>query len=231
MEPRDLKRQKERLIRTVAGLKVQANEKAKAVHQAVAKAFERATSKELEAIGEASLLHGFLGKAGSAVRDGRESIGGMEGRPIIRRAVRKRAAQQPADIFMRFGVKADVADRVANAISLAVGLGLPLLIRGGLLAEELTISLGHGICNVLQIPIGVVENNQFGTESGLVSADPDAAILVSGANLSDMSPYAPEIIDFLVERSLGWRVDPMFGPMVLSLVKRASCTASTRRVC
>lgn len=222
-----LKSQREAMETKLEKLKLEAEDKAKAVRAAVARAFARATTKEIEAIGEASVLLALIGRDSNVgVRTefapvGADAAGSTvavgTARPTL--LIRKVAALNGdvADTIRKLGVSAETSERVSRALRVAVLLGLPVVTNGSgarRLAENLALTLSSKDCVVCEVPIGLVENARL--ETRLAMGDGVGVVLLD-ANLSDFSVYAPGLLDEVLTRVLGATSSLLARPFVFSL--------------
>lgn len=222
-----LRSQREIMEAKLKELKSEAREKTKAVRTAVARAFEKATAKEIEALGESSVLLALIGH--NAQGNMRSEIApvrvGAE-LPVVEESTASRTVPirrvesergETSDVFRRFGVSAETSERVSRVLRVAVSLSLPIVTGGSgarPLAKRLAVALSTDGFFVCDIPIGLVGNVQlisrFGSGDGV-------GILLLDANLSDISVYAPDVLDEVVTRAIGKKGTLSGRPLMLSL--------------
>jgi len=222
-----LRHEREVLEAKLRDLRSEAEKKAKDVRAAVAKAFKKASDKEIEALGEASVLLALLGRdLPSVVRI--EPV--SEGTPPEAAVVGSVAASQSISIekiaassdeirtaLRRFGLSMDICERVDRLLRAAVALGLPIITRGSgarALAEKIVAVLSTGESLVCEVPLGLIANEHLETR---LAEGGDSGVLLLDANLSDLSVYAPGIIDAVVEGALGGKGVFSARPLVFSL--------------
>ncbi len=207
-------------------LQSEAEKKAKDVRAAVVKAFKKASSNEIEALGEASVLLSLIGRdlpdfvrAGAALDSTPTKAvvaDPVPALPVI--SIRKSASSSGAvtDVIRRFGISAETSERVDLLLCAALALGLPIVARGSgarSLAEQLLIVLSKNECTICEVPIGLIANERL--ESRL--AEGSGGVLFLDANLSDLSVYAPGILDAVVAGALGAKNLFTSRPLMFSL--------------
>jgi len=222
-----LKSQREAMETKLEKLKFEADDKAKAIRAAVARAFARATKKEIETLGEASVLLALIGRdLHGGVRNEIAPVGADTEDPTVAVGptvptllVRKVAASNGdvREVIRKFGISAETSERVSRAIRAAVSLGLPVVTNGSgarRLAENLALTLSSRDCVVCDVPIALVENARL--ETRLEMGD-GVGVVILDANLSDFSVYAPGLLDEVLTRVLGATGTLLARPLVLSL--------------
>ena len=208
-------------------LRMEVEEKTRAVRGAVVRAFEKASKKEIEALGEASVLLALIG------RDLRGNVRGeivptdgvvehpqaQSGAPLQRVQIRKVAPARGdiTDILRKFGLSSETSERVSRALQAALALRLPIITRGSgarQLAANLAEALSTRELDVCEVPIGLMLNE--GLVARLEVGDGGAVLFVD-ANLSDLSVYAPDVLDAVVTGALGGKGALGARPLVFSL--------------
>jgi hypothetical protein len=227
-----LRSQREAMEAKLQKLRIEADDKAKAVRAAVARAFARATTKEIEALGEASVLLALIGRdlqgrvrnetlPVGADREGQTVAVGVAAPTVLIQKVTA-SSGDVRDVMQKFGISAETSERVSRALRVAVSLGLPVVTEGSgarRLAENLALTLSSSDCTVCEVPIGLVENARL--ETRLAMGDV-GGVAILDANLSDFSVYAPGVLDEVLTRVLGANGALLERPFTLSLSSGAA---------
>jgi hypothetical protein len=195
-----LKREKANLERGIERLRDEADKKAKAVRNAIQKAFANTSSKELESLGQIAVFDALMSRrqepSQGAPREA-ESPQRIYWGPLIN------PSKRPiAELFREFGLKAAMATRVENATRLAVRLGLPLVAAGAgafHVGTQLAAALCAESCLVGDVVIGLLDSPNIAnrlTEPGVDT------MLLRNANLSDLSVYASDLLSLIFQQSM-----------------------------
>lgn len=223
-----LRQEREGLEAKIRELRLDAEKKSKDVRAAVVKAFRKASEKEIEALGEASVLLALIGRDGTArvarVDDAPEDTPAetvvRDPVPATHRvSIRKKAPSQGQvrDVFRKYGLATDTCERVERLLRAAVAVGLPITTHGSgarALAEDLATVLSAGESTICEVPIGLISNEWLETRLG---EDSNGAVLLLDGNLSDISVYAPGILDALVAAAIGRKSELAVRPLVIAL--------------
>ena len=221
-----LKSQREAMETKIEELRSEVDKKARAVREAVTRAFDKASRKEIEALGETSVLLALIGRdlhvgarteavAVSAVTGAAANTGPASPSAFIR--VVPRLQCEIRDVFRNYGLSSDTSERLSRALRAAVALSLPIVTRGSgarALGENLAPALSTSDCEICEISIGLTLNERLETR---LRGGAGGAILFLDANLSDISIYAPGVLDEVVMGALGKKGGLSARPLVFAL--------------
>lgn len=222
-----LRQEREGLDAKLKELRSEVEKKSKDVRAAVVKAFRKASEKEIEALGEASVLLALIGREvpGSVRTEDapedtppdevvREPVPGSLGVLISKM---ESSAGQVGDVLRKYGLASDTCERTERLLRAAVAVGLPIITRGSgarVLAEDLAPVLSAGEGTICEVPIGLIANEKL--EAKLDDNSKGAVLLLDG-NLSDISVYAPGILDAVVAAAIGKASRLAARPFVIAL--------------
>lgn len=222
-----LHQERERLESKLRELRAEAEKKSKGVRAAVIKAFKKASEKEIETLGEASVLLALIGREVPGVARVDDAPEGMPPEPVIpdsapvglEVSIRKKEASsgEVRDVLRKYGLATDTCERVDRLLRAAVAVGLPIITRGSgarVLATDLAPVLSVGESTICEVPIGLLANERLETKLG---DGGEGAVLLLDANLSDLSVYAPGILDAMVAVATGRRSALAARPLVIAL--------------
>lgn len=222
-----LRQEREGLETKLRELRSETEKKSKDVRAAVVRAFKKASEKEIEALGEASVLLALIGhEVPSAVRgDGApegsrpETIvrGPVPASPGVSISKREASAGQVRDVLRKYGLATDTCERVERLLRAAVAVGLPVITRGSgarVLAEDLAPVISTGEITICEVPIGLIVNERLEARLG---ESTNGVVLLLDGNLSDISVYAPGLLDAAVAAAIGRMSRLAARPLVIAL--------------
>lgn len=121
------------------------------------------------------------------------------------------------DVLRKYGLTTDACERVERLLHVAVAVGLPIITSGSgarALAADLAGVFGAGDSTICEVPIGLISNERLETRLG---EGGNGSVLLLDGNLSDISIYAPGILDAVVRAALGQKNILNARPLVISL--------------
>jgi hypothetical protein len=221
-----LRQEREGLETKLKELRSEAEKKSKDVRAAVVKAFRKASEREMEALGEASVLLSLIGREVPGVAridDAPESAPETAVRDPVPASIGVSISQKEAssgqvkDVLRKYGLATDICERVERLLRAAITVGLPIITRGSgarVLAEDLATVLADGESTICEVPIGLIANERLEAKLGESS---NGVVLLLDGNLSDISVYAPGIIDAVVAAAIGIKSRLAARPLVIAL--------------
>ncbi len=222
-----LRQEREGLDAKLKELRSEVEKKSKDVRAAVVKAFRKASEKEIEALGEASVLLALIGRDVPGVAKMEISPNDASPDPIVGKPLpvsagvsisrMEASGGQVRDVLRKYGLPTETCERVERLLSAAVAVSLPIITRGSgarVLAEDLARVLSVGESTVCEVPIGLIANERL--EVNLAEGGGGAVLLLDG-NLSDISVYAPGIIDAVVAATIRRGSGFAARPLVIAL--------------
>lgn len=121
------------------------------------------------------------------------------------------------DVLRKFGFTANAGERVERVLHAAIAASFPIVARGSaarVLAVDLALALSAGEADICEVPIGLIENERLETQ---LRNDGNGAVLLLDGNLSDISVYAPGILDSVVSAAIGGQGWLASRPLVIAL--------------
>jgi hypothetical protein len=128
----------------------------------------------------------------------------------------KPTSGSPVGIFIGLSVRDDIAERWAKVLMLAKRLAIPLTVEGSgarWLGEAVACALADGDVTVLDVPVGLIGPHEF---EAAVDLQAPRALLIHGANLSDIDVYAPRLLARVTAHATGAADPALPTPLVFT---------------
>lgn len=198
----NLKQQRRALESVIEQLERDKEEKSRAVKLAIRKAFTAAPKRELDVLGEASLISALL-QSRPAVAEPHAADPAVP--PVSRELVGQVSpcsGKKLAAVLLGFGFSTDASESIAEAVQIASQSGIAVVLEGtgcSELGEMLAASISKGYYRSAELGVGLID--QVLPPGWLASSECDV-LLLKQANLSDLSAYGPKLIASVVQRAL-----------------------------
>lgn len=195
----NLKRESKRLAEAIRELEKEREEKVRGIKAAVHKAFGVAAKRELEALGDLSLLTALYPVSSPSDRG---VVQGVEDRRPIAESITAPSNEPLSTLVQSFGLPEEKASDIAEALALAARCGAPIVVQGAaaaILGERLGKALAKRGCRNVEIQVGLVE--PVLPREWLIDANCDVLVL-QNANTSDVSLYSPDLIRTISQRAV-----------------------------
>jgi hypothetical protein len=215
----NLRTERGTLEKSIERLKTEGESQAKSIRATVLKAFEAAKAKGIEGLGEAAVWQALTGtsvernKPAPTSRRREDTVS-----PLLPVSI---ATLEPsgaplADELRSIGLSDDISRAYCAALEVATRCGFPIVVEGPgayAIAQKVALSISKAPLARVEIPLGLISGAALEKLLGKALAKP---LLVANANLSDLSLYAPWLLQYISERFLlPASRDPLV-PLVLS---------------
>ena len=232
----NLRVEKQSAERNLEKLREAADKRVREIRIAVKKAFNSAKEKELETLGQLALFQGLLGTKTETPSPGKAE-NSDHARVVTTPALSivSPLGTPVSDVFRAAGFPGPLCDAYAKAICAASALGMPIVVMGpgsSLVGMQIAQTLSANPITVIDISTGMVDI----VTNRALSDDDSGSVFVRNANLSDMSIYAPLLLDRLARRFFGAQSNTIYptivlsgslGPATLPWSSEVSCLAAT----
>lgn len=192
-----LRRDKETIERRLNEVNADLSQRVRSMRTEIQRVFETAKANEAATLGELALWQAIAGKTESSVTERAPASA-----PQLRRTDLPASGEAVADVLRLAGFPDHIAVQYAAAIELGSQSGLALVITG---PGAFTIGTRIGQCLAtetlmcLDVPVGLLSEESF--VSSWTKAN-SAPVLIRNANLSDLTLYAPQLLEHITERVL-----------------------------
>ena len=218
-----LKQERASLEKAIAGLEEDREDATKAIRSVIRKTFVSATKKEIEALGEASLLGAVIMGAQAPVTQAKVVVAPATVSSSPNSSVHQSKSLPIVDVLRDSGFSSELDRVLADALELAFGCGVAIVLTGAdatHLAEQLAPALSKKAYRKVDITLGLA--SEFIPEEWVQSSDTDLLVM-SRANLSDIALYAPSVLTQVVKRPF---VASVTGAFPGFLISGSSATAA-----
>jgi hypothetical protein len=215
----NLRAERGTLEKSIERLRTEGESQARSIRAAVLKAFEGAKAKGIEGLGEAALWQALTGtspernKPAPTSRRREDSFGAM---PPVALTTLEPSGAPLADELRSIGLADDICRVYCVALEVATRCGLPIVTEGPgayAIAQKVALSMSRATLTRAEIPLGLISGSAVEKILGKTLVKP---LFFANANLSDMSLYAPWLLQEISERFfLPASRDPM-APLILS---------------
>jgi hypothetical protein len=195
-----LKQERSSLEKAIVGLEEDREDAAKAIRAVIRKTFASATKKEIETLGEASLLSALMIGAQAPVTQAK-AVAPATVSTLLTSSVHQSDPRQIVDVLRACGFSSEIDGVLADALELAFQCGVAIVLMGAdatHLAEQLAPALSKKAFRKVDIGLGLTSESI--PEEWVQSSDTDLLVM-SRANLSDVALYAPSILTQIVKRT------------------------------
>lgn len=201
----NLRTERGTLEKSIERLKREGESQAKNIRATVLKAFEAAKAKGIEGLGEAAVWQALTGtslernKPTATSRRREDTFGTL---PSLAIATLEPSGTPLADELRSIGLSDDICRAYCAALEVATRCGFPIVVEGSgayAIAQKIALSVSKAPLARVEIPLGLISGSALEKLLGKTLTKP---LLVANANLSDMSLYAPWLLQYISERFL-----------------------------
>ena len=207
------------LEKSIERLKAEGESQARSIRAAVLRAFEAAKTKGIEGLGEAAVWQALTGaspernKPAPTSRRREDSFGTS---PLVVITTLEPSETPLFDELRSIGLADDVSRVYCASLKAAAGCGLPIVIEGPgayAIAQKVALSLNQGTLTRADIPLGLISGYAVEKLIGKTLVKP---LFLANANLSDISLYAPWVLQEISERFIRPTTSNPMVPLILS---------------